>query len=158
MELFDLLTIKITLPAQAVPARKVGGNLVHKLLFRSTTVSAQVRNARFPGYFELVTGLKPPLDYIYLKDPNSRGKCSDGVASLKAKEPFTFEKWREDTELIWEQFPEQAFSTSPDEINEQWHHQFQFRETIQSAIIQVLENPNWVHFMQSQAISLLICR
>ncbi|WP_269233038.1 hypothetical protein [Klebsiella pneumoniae] len=86
MELFDLLTIKITLPAQAVPARKVGGNLVHKLLFRSTTVSAQVRNARFPGYFELVTGLKPPLDYIYLKDPNSRGKCSDGVASLKAKE------------------------------------------------------------------------
>ncbi|MCW7417315.1 DEAD/DEAH box helicase family protein [Escherichia coli] len=47
---------------------------------------------------------------------------------LKAKEPFTFEKWREDTELSWEQFPEQVFSTSPNEINEQWHHQFQFRE------------------------------
>lgn len=128
MDLFDLLTIKFTLPAKAAPLRKVGGNYVHKLLCRSTTVSAQVRNARFQGYFELVTGLKPPLDYIYLKDPNARGKCADSVASLKAKEPFTFEKWREDTELSWEQFPEQVFSTSPDEINEQWYHQFQFRE------------------------------
>lgn len=54
MELFDLLTIKITLPAQAVPARKVGGNLVHKLLFRSTTVSAQVRNARFQDILNLL--------------------------------------------------------------------------------------------------------
>jgi len=35
---------------------------------------------------------------------------------------------------------------------------FSLEKTIQSAIIQVLENPNWVHFMQSQAISLLICR
>ncbi|HHH7894685.1 TPA: hypothetical protein ACP2P1_005088, partial [Escherichia coli] len=95
MDLFDLLTIKFTLPAKAAPVRKVGGNYVHKLLCRSTTVLAQVRNARFQGYFELVTGLKPPLDYVYLKDPNSRGKCADGVASLKAKEPFTFEKWRE---------------------------------------------------------------
>ncbi|MEK0002220.1 DEAD/DEAH box helicase [Escherichia albertii] len=127
MELFDLLTIKFTLPAKAAPVRKVGGNYVHKLLCRSTTVLAQVRNAHFQEYFELVTGLKPPLDYVYLKDPNSRGKCADGVASLKAKEPFTFEKWREDTELSWEQFPEQVFSTSPNEINEQWHHQFQFR-------------------------------
>lgn len=120
MDFFDLLTIKFILPAKAAPARKVGGNFVHKILCRATTVTAQVRNARFPGYFELVTGLKPPLDCIYLKDPNSRGKCADGVASLKTKGPFTFEKWREDTELIWEQFPEQAFSTSPDEINEQW--------------------------------------
>lgn len=128
MDLFDLLTIKFILPTKAAPARKVGGNFVHKLLYRETTVTAKVRNASFPGYFEFVTGLKPPLNYIYLKDPNSRGKCPDGVASLKAKELFTFEKWREDTELSWEQFPEQAFNTSPDEINEQWNHQFQFRE------------------------------
>ncbi|HIA3141640.1 TPA: hypothetical protein ACWP3W_002489 [Escherichia coli] len=122
MDFFDPLTIRFTLPAKAAPAQRIGGNFVHKLFFRVTTVEAKVRNASFPGYFELVTGLKPPLNYIYLKDPNSRGKCADDVASLKAKKPFTFEKWREDTELIWEQFPEQAFSASPDEINEQWHH------------------------------------
>lgn len=128
MDFFDPLTIKVTLPAKATTVRKVGGNLVHKLLFRATTVEAEVKDARFPGYFELVTGLKPPLDYVYLKDPHTRGKCHDGVASLKAKEPFTFENWREDIQLSWEQFPEQAFSTVPEEINELWRHQFQFKE------------------------------
>ncbi|PAA96780.1 DEAD/DEAH box helicase [Serratia fonticola] len=128
MDFFDPLTIKFILPAKAAPVRKVGGNFVHKLLFRATTVEAQVKNARFPGYFELVTGLKPPLDYVYLKDPHTRGKCHDGFASLKTKEPFTFENWREDIQLSWEQFPEQAFSTLPGEINELWRHQFQFKE------------------------------
>lgn len=40
MDFFDPLTIKFTLPAKAAPARRVGGNFVHKLLFRSTTVAA----------------------------------------------------------------------------------------------------------------------
>lgn len=128
MDLFGPLTIKLTLPAKAAPTRKVGGNFVHKLLFRTTTVEAQVKDAEFSGYFELVTGLKPPLDCVYLKDPNARGKCRNGVASLKAKESFTLENWPEDIQLSWEQFPEQAFSTGPDEINELWRNQFQFKE------------------------------
>ncbi|MBN3172997.1 DEAD/DEAH box helicase family protein [Pectobacterium brasiliense] len=128
MDLFDPLTIQLTLPAKATPASKVGGNFVHTLLFRATKVESQVRHADFPGYLELVTGLPAPLDCIYLKDPNTRGKCPDGLASLKAKEPFTFEDWQEDIQLSWEQFPEQAFNKEPEEINRLWHNQFQFKE------------------------------
>ncbi|WP_405078070.1 DEAD/DEAH box helicase [Pectobacterium versatile] len=128
MDLFDPLTIQLTLPTKAAPASKVGGNFVHKLLFRATKVESQVRHADFPGYLELVTGLPAPLDCIYLKDPNTRGKCPDGLASLKAKEPFTFEDWQEDIQLSWEQFPEQAFNKEPEEINRLWHNQFQFKE------------------------------
>lgn len=128
MDFFDPLIIKITLPAKASSTKKVGGNFVHKLFFRTTTVDAQIKNANFQGYFELSTGLKPPFDLIYLKDPNAKGKCPDGLASIKAKQPFTLDSWSHDIELIWEQFPEANFSTEPREINKLWQGKFQFKE------------------------------
>ncbi|AUM13475.1 DEAD/DEAH box helicase [Ketobacter alkanivorans] len=128
MDLFGPLTIKLTLPQKSAPARKVGGNLIHKLLFRATKVEAQIKVAEFSGYFELVTGLKPPLNIVYLKDPNVRGKCRQGFPSLKSKENFSLDNWSEDIQLSWEQFPEQSFPAEPDEINDLWRHQFQFKE------------------------------
>lgn len=128
MDFFDPLKIKITLPAKALSAKRIGGNFVHKLLFRTTPLEAQVKNASFSGYFEINTGLKPPLDLVYLKDTNSRGKCPNNVASVKAKQSFTLDSWSHEIELIWEQFPEEAFSTEPSEINKFWHGQFQFKE------------------------------
>ncbi|MDN7125661.1 DEAD/DEAH box helicase family protein [Pseudidiomarina sp. 1APP75-32.1] len=128
MDLFGPLTIKLTLPAKSAPALKVGGNIIHKLLFRATEVEAQVKEAEFAGYYELVTGLNPPLNIIYLKNPNARGKCREGVPSLKAKENFSLKNWPEDIQLNWEQFPEQAFPTEPDQINDLWRHQFHFKE------------------------------
>lgn len=128
MDLFGPLTIKFTLPAKSAAARKVGGNHIHKLLFRATKVEAQIKTAEFSGYFELVTGLKPPLNIVYLKDPDTRGTCRQGLPSLKAKEQFSLENWSEDIQLSWEQFPEQAFPTDPEDINGLWRHQFQFKE------------------------------
>lgn len=128
MDLFDPLTIKITLPAKPAPARKIGGNVVHKLLFREKKVEAQVEDSDITGYFKIVTGLQHPFDYVYLKDPNSRSKRQDGMVSLKAKEPFTLENWSDEIKLSWEKFPEEAFSVQPNEIKESWRDQFQFRE------------------------------
>ncbi|WP_394672846.1 DEAD/DEAH box helicase family protein [Limnobacter sp.] len=128
MDLFAPLTIKFTLPVKSAPSRKVGGNFVQKLLFRASKVEAQIKVAEFSGYFELVTGLRPPLDIVYLKDPNTRGKCRLGVPSLKAEEHFSLQNWPEDIQLSWEQFPEQAFPTKPEKINDLWRHQFQFKE------------------------------
>lgn len=116
MDLFDPLTIILTLPRKSASARRVGGNIVHKLLFRETKIQVLVKDAGFSGYFELVTGLKPPLNVVYLKDPNARGRCRQGVPSLKAKEHFSLKNWSEEIELTWEQFPEQAFPTESDEI------------------------------------------
>lgn len=128
MDLFEPLTIKLTLPAKSAPARKIGGNFVHKLLSRETKVEVQFKAAEFSGYFKLFTGLRPPLDVVYLKDSSTRGKCKAGVPSLKAKKKFTLEDWSGDIQLSWEQFPEQAFSTEPEEINNLWRHQFHFKE------------------------------
>lgn len=128
MDLFGPLTIKLTLPEKSAPARNVGGNLIRKLLFRATKVEAQIKGAEFSGYFELVTGLKPPLDIVYLKDPNVTGKVRQGLPSLKSKESFSLENLPEDIQLSWEQFPEQSFPSEPDEINHLWRHQFQFKE------------------------------
>lgn len=116
------------MPAKASGIKKVGSNFVHKLFFRATTVDVEIKNANFPGYFELSTGLKPPFELVYLKDPNAKGKCPDGVASVKAKQPFTLDNWSHEIELIWEQFPEAYFSTETSEINKLWHGQFQFKE------------------------------
>lgn len=128
MDFFDPLKIKITLPAKASDIKKVGSNFVHKLFFRATTVDVEIKKANFPGYFELSTGLKPPFELVYLKDPNAKGKCPDGVASVKAKQPFTLDNWSHKIELIWEQFPEAAFSAEPSDINKFWQGQFQFKE------------------------------
>jgi superfamily II DNA or RNA helicase len=128
MDLFEPLTIKLTLPAKSAPARKIGGNFVHKLLSRETKVEVQVKAAEFSGYFKLFTGLRSPLDIVYLKDSSTRGKCKAGVPSLKAKKKFSLEDWSGDIQLSWEQFPEQAFSTEPEEINNLWRHQFHFKE------------------------------
>ncbi|AHG65256.1 DEAD/DEAH box helicase [Advenella mimigardefordensis] len=128
MDLFDPLTIQLTLPAKSAATRKIGGNFVHKLFFRTITLEAQVRNSATQGYFELATGLPPPFASIYLKNPHARGKCPNGVASLKAKVSFTIDNWHENIQLSWEQFPEHVFSTEPDEIHELWRHQFQFKE------------------------------
>ena len=128
MDLFDPLTIKLTLPAKSAPAQKVGGNLIYKLLFRATKVEARIKAAEFSGYFELVTGLKSPLNIVYLKDPNVRGKCRKGLPSLESKENFSLENWSEDIQLSWAQFPEQSFPIEPDEVNDLWRHQFRFKE------------------------------
>lgn len=141
MDLFDPLTIDLTLPVKTASLRKEGGNAVHKLLFRVTRVKTQVKNSRFPGYFELVTGLKPPLDSVYLKDPNSRGKCPDDVASLKVEGAFSFQNWNSNTKLKWEYFPEHAFSETPEEVNELWRNQFQFKEEDQDRGFPGLRKP-----------------
>jgi len=61
MDLFDMLTIKLTLPKRSAPTEKIGGNSIYKLLFRQTKIKATVKKSEFPGYFELETGLTPPL-------------------------------------------------------------------------------------------------
>lgn len=128
MDLFDMLTIKVTLPKRNAPSVKVGGNTIYQLLFRQTNIEAKVKNSEFTGYFELETGLKPPLDTVFLKDPAKRGKCPATHASLKAKQPFTLADWNEETELIWEHFPEAFYTTEPNEINSSWQGQFNFKE------------------------------
>lgn len=59
MDLFEPLTIKLTLPAKSAPARKIGGNFVHKLLSRETKVEVQFKAAEFSGYFKLFTAFGP---------------------------------------------------------------------------------------------------
>lgn len=112
-----MLTIKLTLPKRSAPTEKIGGNSIYKLLFRQTKIKATVKKSEFPGYFELETGLTPPLDVIFLKDPNSRGKCPNDLTSLKAKKTFTLASWDEENELLWENFPDTYSSTDPNEIN-----------------------------------------
>jgi len=128
MDLFDPLIIKLTLPRRLAPPVKVAGNLVYKLLFRPSRVLARVENSGVNGYFALTTGLAAPLDVVYLKNPNKRCKCPSGLFSLKSKEPYTLANWSEDTELVWEQFPEQLFTIGPEAINALWQNQFQFKE------------------------------
>ena len=128
MDLFDMLTIKLTLPKRSAPTEKIGGNSIYKLLFRQTKIKAMVKKSEFPGYFELETGLTPPLDVIFLKDPNSRGKCPNDLTSLKAKKTFTLASWDEENELLWENFPDTYSSTDPNEINSSWQGQFLFKE------------------------------
>lgn len=128
MDLFSLLEIDMVIPERLAPPIKIAGNNVHKLFCRKTKITVQVRKANFSGYFELVTDLSPPLDIIYLKDPKTRGKCPEGVASLKAKVDFDITNWSKDIQLLWEQFPDESFVITPDEVNMSWQNKFFFKE------------------------------
>lgn len=128
MDLFDTLTLNLTLPEKLAPQTKVAGNIIQKLFFRRTPLEAKVKNSEYSGYFEIATGLEPPLDTVFLKNPNARGKCPDGLASLKIKEPYTLKNWDERIELVWEQFPDESFTTVPNKINDLWANQFHFKE------------------------------
>lgn len=141
MDLFEPLTINLTLPKRYTPSIKVAGNVVHKLLFRTTKLTAKIENSGFSGYFKLTTGLTAPLDVVYLKAPNARGKCPDSFASLKAKETFTLANWHEDAELVWEHFPEHLFATRPEAINAQWQNEFNFKEETSEQGVPGLRKP-----------------
>lgn len=128
MDLFEPLRINLTLPLKSACPKRIGGNLVYKTLLRATEIDAQVKDAEFPGYLELDTGLRPPLNIVYLKKSDSKGRCRSDVLALKAKDDFSLETWSKDIQLSWEQFPENEFATEPNQIINFWRNQFQFKE------------------------------
>ncbi len=128
MDLFAPLQVTIMLPAKFSPKQKIGDNAVVQQLVRQVSLTVQVQVSEYPGYFKLTSQLAGTLNQLYLKNPKLKGRCPEGVAVLKAKRPFNLEDLTEDTQLVWEHFPDREVASNPDDIRQSWRGQFQFKE------------------------------
>jgi superfamily II DNA or RNA helicase len=128
MDLFEALKVAITLPEKSTPALKIGGNSVRRTLSRQQQIDVELKDSAYSGYFELATPLQPPFNVIYLKKPQVRGRCPEGVAVLKAKQPFDVAELYPGTPLQWESYPESGQNLTPAEICQSWQGQFLFKE------------------------------
>lgn len=128
MDLFEDLKVTITLPENAAPSLKLGGNRVSRLLSRQQKIDVELKDSTYIGYFELATSLQSPLDVIYLKNPHVRGRQPEGVAVLKAKQVFDVVDLSPDTLLQWESYPVNGQALTPDEISKSWQGKFLFKE------------------------------
>lgn len=141
MDLFESLKAKITLPAKSAIALKIGKNVVHRHISKSMVLSVSVRNATFSGYFELTSDFGFPFDKFYLKKSDSRGRCPEGVISLKAAELFNVADLSPDIKLVWENPPEDDLRLSPSNIVESWRGSFVFKEESREHGVMGLRKP-----------------
>ncbi|WP_334078552.1 DEAD/DEAH box helicase [Microbulbifer sp. M83] len=127
MDLFQPLKAVLNLPEKSARRQNIGGNYVRRLLSRKQSVNVEIKDSPFSGYFELTTQLNRPLDTIYLKKPFVRGRCPEGVPVLKAVNAFDVSDISEDTPFLWENFPVDNLSITPEETFQSWQGKFLFK-------------------------------
>lgn len=139
MDLFEPLTLKITLPEHQLKPTKIAYNFVKRLATPSLVCEVKITQSEHKGLYQLITGLAAPLDVVFIKQWGKPSVIPDNVYCLKFNEDTALAEINADTIFKWHKYP--ACEKSPNEISDSWVGQFQFKQEIADKGIVGLRKP-----------------
>jgi hypothetical protein len=141
MDLFEPLSLTITLPEYQLKATKIAYNFVKRLATPNIVCDVKITQSEHKGLYQLATGLAAPLDVVFIKQWDKPSAIPNNVFCLKLTEDTLLSSINVDTVFKWQQYPNEAFDASPDEVADSWVGQFQFKQEIADKGIVGLRKP-----------------
>lgn len=118
----------MTIPALPISRKMVANNDVVHEPTKAFTVTAEVSDSDFEGYYRAATDAPKPFDEIYIRKKNGLTEVTQRPV-LVVEEETTLDQIDENTTFIWEDaLPLTSLFDTPEKIRESWRGSFSFQE------------------------------